>query len=110
MLDGWLDKGQARLTTVILQELLHGARSQKELQILRHRFIALPHLPVTLETHAQAGSLYARCRWQGITIRSPHDCLIAAVAVEHDVPLLTLDVDFRHIARVEPALTLIEVD
>jgi predicted nucleic acid-binding protein len=31
------------------------------------------------------------------------------VAVEHDVPLLTLNRDFRRIAAIEPALRLVEV-
>jgi len=50
--------------------------------------------------------LYARCRWKGITPRSPHDCLIAQLAIENDVELLQDDRDFRLIARVEPALRL----
>ncbi len=51
--------------------------------------------------------LYARCRWKGITPRSPHDSLIAQLAIEHRPPLLQDDRDFKQIARVEPALTLL---
>ncbi len=109
-LDIWLDKGLARLLPVIVQELLHGARGERELAILRQRFSELPCLPVTLETHLIAGELYARCRWRGITIRSPHDCLIAASAVEHGVPLLTRDRDFLAIAEIEPRLALLGLD
>ncbi len=109
-LDIWLDKGLARLLPVIVQELLHGARSERELAILRQRFSELPCLPVTLETHLIAGELYARCRWRGITIRSPHDCLIAASAVEHSAPLLTRDRDFLAIAEIEPRLALLGLD
>ncbi len=105
-LDGWLDEGTARLAPVSVQELLHGARGPRELDILRQRFTALPRLPATLATHAEAGALYARCRWQGITIRSPHDCLIAALAIEYATPLLTLDRDFEAIAAIEPRLVL----
>ena len=50
--------------------------------------------------------LYARCRWQGITIRSPNDCLIAACAVEAGEPLLHADRDFERIAAIEPRLRL----
>ncbi len=109
-LDTWIDKGLARLLPVIVQELLHGARGERELAILRQRFSDMPCLPVTLETHLAAGELYARCRWQGITIRSPHDCLIAAAAVEHGIPLLTQDRDFLAIAQVEPGLLLLGLD
>ncbi len=109
-LDDWLDKGKVRLVPVIAQELLHGARGERELEILRQRFLTMPCLPVTLDTHLMAGELYARCRWRGVTIRSPHDCLIAASAVEHGVPLLTLDRDFLAIAQVEPQLVLLGLD
>ena len=109
-LDIWLDKGLARLLPVIVQELLHGARSERELTILRQRFSELPCLPVTLETHLAAGELYARCRWRGLTIRSPHDCLITAAAVEHGIPLLTHDRDFLAIAEIEPRLALLGLD
>ena len=51
-----------------------------------------------------AAWLYARCRWQGITLRSPNDALIAACAIESGEPLLHADVDFERIARVEPRL------
>ncbi|RTZ76130.1 MAG: hypothetical protein DSZ02_02030 [Gammaproteobacteria bacterium] len=106
-LEIWLDKGWARLLPVIVQELLHGARGEREQTILRQRFSELPCLPVTLKTHLKAGELYARCRWRGLTIRSPHDGLIAAASVEHGVPRLTQDRDFFAIAEVEPRLVLV---
>jgi predicted nucleic acid-binding protein len=40
------------------------------------------------------------------TPRSPHDCLIACIAIEHGTPLLHDDKDFEAIARVEPRLLL----
>lgn len=93
---------------VIVQELLQGARGPAELARLQERFLALPILPATTSTYVAAGALYARCRWRGDTVRSPHDCLIAATAIAHDVPLLTLDRDFAAIARVEPQLRLVD--
>jgi len=56
------------------------------------------------ETARQAALLYARCRWQGVTIRSPNDCLIAACALEAGEPLLHADRDFERIAAIEPRL------
>jgi predicted nucleic acid-binding protein len=103
-----LDDGDACLAPVIFQELLQGARTPAALQTLRRRFGALPMLLGSdpTHTHRRAGELYARARWQGITPRSPHDCLIVATAVEHRVPLLHGDRDFDALARIEPALTL----
>jgi len=64
-------------------------------------------LPATTGVHMRAGELYARLRWQGVTVRSPHDCLIAALAVEHEMALLTLDRDFPAIGIIEPGLVLV---
>lgn len=104
-----LDTGEAAVAPVIVQEILQGAASKESLERLREHFLSLPMLIPTdpAGTYAAAGALYARCRWQGITPRSPHDCLIAQVAVEHGVTLLPDDRDFEQIARVELALMLL---
>jgi predicted nucleic acid-binding protein len=101
-----LVEGRTCIAPVIVQELLQGARGPAELARLRARFLALPLLSATPVTHAEAGALYARCRWRGITVRSPHDCLIASLAIEHATPLLAMDRDFEVIATVEPRLVL----
>ncbi len=104
-----LATGEAAVAPVIIQELLQGASSPESLERLRAHFLALPileHRPGAA-SHAAAGALYARCRWAGITPRSPHDCLIAQLAVEHGVPLLHDDRDFEAIAGVEPQLVLL---
>ena len=107
-LSALLDEGEAAIAPVILQELLQGAASMLALRTLRRRFSALPMLEPLRDavTHASAVELYARCRWAGITPRSPHDCLIAALAVEHGVPLLHDDQDFERIAQVETRLAI----
>ncbi|TSE24369.1 Ribonuclease VapC11 [Tepidimonas sediminis] len=101
--------GEAVLAPVIVQEILQGAASPPQLERLREHFTGLPVLRSRdpLVTHTAAGALYARCRWAGVTPRSPHDCLIAQTAVEHDVALLHDDVDFERIAAVEPRLRLL---
>jgi predicted nucleic acid-binding protein len=101
-----LMRGEVLLAPVILQEILAGARDSQSLEKLYARFIALPMLVPNTSTHADAGSLYARCRWQGITPRSPHDCLIAVTALRAEVPLLHDDRDFERLAAVEPRLKL----
>ncbi len=103
-----LAQGDAAVAPVIVQELLQGASSPANLERLRGHFLALPMLEASpgAATHAAAGELYARCRWAGVTPRSPHDCLIAQLAVEHGVPLLHDDRDFEAIAGVETRLVL----
>jgi predicted nucleic acid-binding protein len=42
-----------------------------------------------------------------LTVRSPLDCVVAACALEADMPLLARDQDFAALARIEPKLKLI---
>jgi predicted nucleic acid-binding protein len=99
---------QAALAPVVYQEILQGAVSVGAIVKLRAYFGSLPFLvpdhPV--ESYASAGVLYVRCRANGFTPRSPHDCLVAQIAIEQGVPLLHGDRDFDVIARVEKKLKL----
>ncbi|MCR1781192.1 PIN domain nuclease [Nocardioides carbamazepini] len=52
-----------------------------------------------LDFHA-AASIYRAVRRNGRTVRSKIDCLIAAIAIRHEVPLLHKDTDFETIAAV----------
>ncbi|MBP7520890.1 MAG: PIN domain-containing protein [Leptothrix sp. (in: Bacteria)] len=101
-----LDRGEALIAPVIVQEILQGARDADSLTMLRKRFTALPMVEPRPHgsTHADAGALYARCRWAGVTPRSPHDCLIAQLAMENRLTLLHDDRDFEQMALVEVGL------
>ena len=92
---------EAALAPVIYQEILQGAASRERLNKLRRYFGTLPFLlprhPV--ETYAAAAGLYVSCRQQGVTPRSPHDCLVARIAVEHDAALLHDDRDYESLAQ-----------
>lgn len=105
-----LEIGEVATAPVIVQEILQGATDTQAFSKLAERFTALPMLGVEddpLALYVEAARLYARARWQGITPRSPHDCLIAVIAIVHDAPLLHDDRDFEHLAQVEPKLELI---
>ena len=99
------------LTEWIYLELLQGARSQEAFTKLRSYLTGYPVLKPTqgLDSFAAAADLYRRCRERGITPRSAGDCLIALIAIEHQVPLLHSDRDFEHIAAVEPRLVLVRL-
>ncbi|HSV46485.1 MAG TPA: PIN domain nuclease [Ramlibacter sp.] len=90
----------------VYQEVLQGASDVQHFLRLQTQLDLVP--PFTpeepRETARQAAMLYVRCRWQGITIRSPNDCLIAACAIEAGEPLLHADRDFERIASIEPKL------
>ncbi|MFO7986872.1 MAG: PIN domain-containing protein, partial [Desulfatiglandaceae bacterium] len=50
-------------------------------------------------TFVRAAELYRSLRKRGVTIRKPIDCMISAVAIEHNIRLLHNDRDFDHIAK-----------
>ncbi len=97
------------MPAVVLQELLQGAKSPLHYVRLQKELDQLPVFEPedVTEIHRQAALLYARCRWQGLTVRSPIDCVVAACALEADLPLLARDRDFDAIARIEPLLKLL---
>jgi hypothetical protein len=84
---------------VILTEVLQGIRKDADYRRTRSRFDAFLYLPMNRETFVKAAELYRSCRRKGLSVRKPIDCMIAAVAVEHGVPLLHADRDFDAIGR-----------
>jgi predicted nucleic acid-binding protein len=79
---------------VILTEVLQGICDDKDYRHTLSRFDSLLFLPMSRETYVRAAELYRILRQRGVTIRKPVDCMIASVAIEHDVPLLHKDRDF----------------
>ena len=47
----------------------------------------------------RSAEIYRNLRRKDITIRKPVDCMIAAVAIENDIPLLHNDKDFIPIEK-----------
>jgi len=90
------------ISSVIYQELLQGARNEADYQQLldylggQHFY----HPEDEIHSYANAARIYFDCRRKGLTIRSTIDCLIAEIAIEHNIVLLHDDVDFIHIANV----------
>lgn len=91
---------------VVLQEVLQGARDPGHFMRLREQLAEVPPFvpPDSRATAHLAAWVYARCRWQGVTLRSPNDALIAACAIESGEPLLHADGDFDRIASIEARL------
>ena len=92
------------VTPIIVQEILQGARDEKEWATLdRHLGSqALVHPTDALATHRRAARIYFDCRRRGLTVRSTIDCLIAQLALEHDLSLLQDDQDYQTIRAVRP--------
>jgi predicted nucleic acid-binding protein len=88
----------------VLQEVLQGASNQAVRAIAEATLLDAHMLdnPMPLARFQEAARLYHLCRVKGYTIASKYDCLIAASAIAHDVPLLCRDRDFQAIAQVAP--------
>ena len=84
----------------ILQEVLQGLRRHPASMAERDALLALPRLsdPLAWDRFAEASDIYRNGRRRGLTIRSSFDCLIAAVAIHHRVPVWHRDRDFLAIA------------
>ena len=108
LLDGDVVVGTA---PIILQEVLQDADSPERFEKLRREFSGLMcYQPLDpIDTYVDAARLFFECRKAGKTVRSGNDCLVARIAVEHDLFLLEDDRDFRQIAAVEKALRFVSV-
>jgi predicted nucleic acid-binding protein len=92
----------------IAQELLQGALRPDQYERVWDTILGSAILddPTPLDVFEHAAEIYRRCRADGYLIASSHDCLIAATAIRHHVPLLQRDNDFEKIAEIAP-LTLL---
>ena len=79
---------------VILAEVLQGIRDDADYRRTLARFDAFLFLPMNRQAFLKAADIYRSLRRRGVTIRKPVDCMIAAVAMEHDLPLLHHERDF----------------
>jgi len=96
LLEGFLDHEPVYACGPVLCELLQGIRSEKEEALLLDALRALPYLEMTEQTWVEAGRLAARLRRGGKTLPFS-DVLLAALAREHNLAILTAD---RHFAEI----------
>ncbi len=96
------------ITSVIYQEVLQGADSPRDFSQLQEYLSTQKfyHPQDSILSYEHASNLYFSCRRQGITIRGTIDCLIAQIAIEHQLRLLHNDRDFSQIATVNKKLKL----
>ena len=92
----------------IYQEILQGAKDEKEFAILKSYLIDVPlySLRLGIQSFENAALLNFRCRRKSFTIRSTVDLLIAETAIENNIPLLHDDDDFVKIAKIITELKL----
>ena len=91
--------GDIAICDAVRMEVLAGARDERHLDTLRRLLARASVLPTDPAHYEEAAALFRRCRRQGETVRRLIDCLIAAVAIRADVPVLHRDGDFDVLAR-----------
>lgn len=88
----------------VIQEILQGFREERAYRTARDAMLALPIVesPMEQSLFLEAAQLYRSARRRGITIRSSVDCLIAACALRHDLPVLHRDRDYELLREISP--------
>lgn len=86
----------------VLQEVLQGFGNEHAYRLARESMLAMPMVesPVRSARYLEAADLYRAGRRRALTIRSATDCLIAAIALHHDLEVLHADRDFAAIAAI----------
>jgi len=94
-----------------LQEVLQGARNEKDYQKLRDYLSTqiIYFLPEEKSTYEKAARLYFDLRRKGLTPRSTIDILIALTAMENKLMLLHNDRDFDLMAEQLDNLKILKI-
>lgn len=100
-----LAEGKVCGAGIILTELLQGAKIEKEFDIILNNYTALPLLEENINTWISAGKISFTLRRKGIVIPTT-DLLIAALALESNCKVFTLDQHFMKI----PGLSLVKIE
>lgn len=102
------DGDEIFVLSVILQEVLQGTRDAGQFRRYARLLAPVPlaRVPNPRRVAVGAAHYYAKLRWRGVTVPTT-DCFIAAAATACRRPLLTMDADFHHLARMEPRLRLV---
>lgn len=95
-LDLLIDADEIAMVGVVLAELLQGCRTQSERDSLSDALLALPYYEVTQSIWLQTGDLSAALLRRGVTLPLS-DLIIAALAIERDCRVYSLDAHFKKI-------------
>ena len=86
------------LTGVVVAEVLQGlTRDTRRIEQYLAQWEMLE--PRGFETYREAAAIYRAARAKGIALTTI-DAVIAAIALEHNASVFTLDQDFSRIARI----------
>jgi len=92
--------GRALLCGLVLSELMAGVKTQRDRDALRHALDALDYIEASRATWILVGETVTSLRIQGLGIALT-DLVVAALAIQHDCEVFTLDSHFDRIAEVK---------
>lgn len=98
-LQALLDAGRVLMTGVVLSEVLQGARTEREFDILRSHLTVLPYQEMSKDTWVSAGRIGLELR-MGNGLIPLTDLAIAALALEYDHEVCTLDGHFDRVTAL----------
>ncbi len=82
----------------VRMEVLAGARDENHLDDLRRLLARASSVETRPTDYEDAAALFRVCRHRGQTVRKLIDCLIAAIAIRADLPVLHADADLDVLA------------
>ncbi|HLE09474.1 MAG TPA: PIN domain-containing protein, partial [Thermodesulfobacteriota bacterium] len=97
-LDDMLSGGNVYVPMVVIAELIQGARSEKEIAVIKDFVEAFTIIDQKEDTWLEAGRLAYRLKKKGKTTNLT-DCYIAIIARDSGCRILTLDKHFKEIQK-----------
>ena len=97
-LDDMLSGGNVYVPMVVIAELIQGARSEKEIAVIKDFVEAFAIIDQKEDTWLEAGRLAYRLKKKGKTTNLT-DCYIAIIARDSGCRILTLDKHFKEIQK-----------
>ncbi|HAJ94865.1 MAG TPA: PIN domain nuclease, partial [Actinobacteria bacterium] len=88
------------ITGLIISELLHGIKSEKEYKLLLESISAVPYVECIYEDWVRTGEILYNLKKKGRAVPLT-DVLISAIAIRYNASVLTLDKHFKNIARIK---------
>jgi hypothetical protein len=103
------DEEDISVAEIILAEIPQGIKLDRDFRKIKSYLLEFPiYKPKGTETYVRAADICRDCRTRGKTVWKTIDCIIAAICIENDLPLLHKDNDLDLI-RVCTGLKVLKV-
>ncbi|MBI5185789.1 MAG: PIN domain-containing protein [Nitrospinae bacterium] len=99
-LEGLISGGIVFVCGIVMFELLQGVKSETERAAIKSALSGLPHIEMSASLWEKSAQISASLKKDGLTIPLS-DIFIAALAMEHNLAVFTLDKHFEKIPGVK---------